>query len=254
MTRRNRHLATSYGLVGLGIGLLILVAGLYLYGQFEAWVEAQPRALTNARMIWPEELPLHLLPTPVSWPTSTPRPTALPTPTVTPTPTPKTHTPAFVSIPKLGIERTIIPVGLVMRGGQREWDTDKLFATRDRRDMVGHLEGTANLGQSGNIVLTGHNYNRGMYNWLGVFYPLGRLSKGDMVYVLSKDNVRFSYQVVDSEKVNWPPRTASDALKHVAHLTSTADETLTLMTCGGANFAPFPSRLYVTAKRINDLK
>jgi hypothetical protein len=26
---------------------------------------------------------------------------------------------------------------------------------------------------------------------------------------------------------------------------------LTLVTCGGANFAPFPSRLYVTAKRVD---
>ena len=254
MPRRKSLLVASYGLIGLGIGVLIFVTGLFLYGRFAAWVIAQPRALADARMIWPAELPPDLLPTPISRPTRTPLP--LPTPSSTPiaTSTPKIEIPALIAIPKLGIERAIIPLGRVTRGVQSEWDTDKLFATRDHRDLVGHLEGTANLGQHGNVILTGHNYNRGAYDWWGVFYTLDRLGKGDIVYVTSKNNVRFSYRVVQIEKVNWPPRSPAELLKHVAHLTSTADETLTLVTCGGANFVPFPSRLYVTAKRASDPK
>ena len=43
---------------------------------------------------------------------------------------------------------------------------------------------------------------------------------------------------------------AANMLAHITYLAPTQDETLTLVTCGGANFAPFPSRLYVTAKSV----
>ena len=52
------------------------------------------------------------------------------------------------------------------------------------------------------------------------------------------------------EKLAWPPRTAADTQKHMTHLTATAEETLTLVTCSGANLAPFPARLYVTARPV----
>jgi hypothetical protein len=144
-------------------------------------------------MIWPDVPPL--------------------TPLPTPTPVPQ---------PPVCIERTIVPVGTVLRGGTLEWDADNLFATSNRRDLVGHLEGTANPDQRGNIVLIGHNYNRG-YSWRGVFYALNRLQAGS----------------------------TANTLAHIAHLAPTQDETMTLITCGGANLAPFPSRLYATAKRVD---
>jgi hypothetical protein len=51
--------------------------------------------------------------------------------------------------------------------------------------------------------------------------------------------------------VEAPPRATANTLAHINHLAPTQDETLTLITCGGANFAPFPNRLYVTAKRVD---
>jgi len=39
----------------------------------------------------------------------------------------------------------------------------------------------------------------------------------------------------------------------MTHLTATAEETLTLVTCSGANLAPFPARLYVTARPVREV-
>jgi LPXTG-site transpeptidase (sortase) family protein len=158
--------------------------------------------------------------------------------------------PVWIEIPKLGVDRAIVPVGTVVRDEQVEWNAEGLFATQNRRDLVGHLEGTANPGQPGNVVLIGHNYNRGIYNWKGVFYSLRLLEVGDAVSILNQDDILFTYQVEQVEELPWPPRSSADTFQHILHLAPTTDERLTLVTCGGANFAPFPSRLYVTAKRV----
>lgn len=230
-----------------GSCLLILVVAIYAYGRFEAWAERQPRALTSSKIVWSEVPPLGSL----SLPTMTPLPATVPIATVTPLPAPiptegpTPGPPVLIRIDKLGVKRAIVPVGQVKRRGKLEWDTDRLFATSNRRDLVGHLQNTANPGEPGNIVLTGHNYNRGAYNWVGVFNRIGRLRKGDIIVLVNETDERFRYEVAQVEKVPL-----KNTLQHVGKLGPTRDETLTLATCGGANLAPFPSRLYVTAKRL----
>lgn len=242
MTRQRRISVVSSVLLFSGSCLLIIVFITYLYTRFEAWAQTQPRALTSDQMVWFEVPPM----TPLPSPTVTPLPTATPTPTPTPGP------PVQIKIPKIQVERAIVPVGLVNRGGRLEWDAQSLFATSGRRDVVGHLDGTANPGQQGNIILIGHNYNRGAYNWLGVFYSIHQLKEGDVIYLLNENNDIFSYQVEKVDKVRWKSYSDANALKHVVYLSPTQDETLTLVTCGGANFAPFPSRVYVVAKPLAD--
>jgi len=230
--------AAGSTLIYLGVCLLALVVGVYVYGLFEAWVHMQPRELVSSQMIWPKAPPF------TPWPSSTPVPS--PTPTPTPTPGP----PVRVEIPRLRIDRAIVPVGTVTRGGRTEWDAEKLFAASSRRDLVGHLDGTANPGQAGNIVLIGHNYNRGFFNWVGVFHSLRRLRKGDDIKLLNENDELFTFRVTEVKEVPFRPYSSADVLPHIVYLSPTRDETLTLVTCGGANFAPFPSRIYVVAKRI----
>jgi LPXTG-site transpeptidase (sortase) family protein len=236
----------SWILISLGSCLLILVAVTYAYGSFETWIQDQPRTLTSSEVVWLEVPPMTPLPSPTSTPLPTPTPTPIPTPTPTPTPGP----PVQVTIERLGIKRAIVPVGLVTWGGRLQWNDQKLFATSGRRDLVGHLEGTGNPGQPGNVVLIGHNYNRGAWYWYGVFYSLQRLKKGDVIQLLNADNELFSYQVEQVQKVRLRSRLDANTPIHAAYLAPTPDETLTLVTCGGANIAPFPSRVYVTAKRV----
>jgi LPXTG-site transpeptidase (sortase) family protein len=226
-------------LIYVGSCLLISVVGIYAYGHFEAWIQTQPRALVSTQVLWPEVPPL----------TPLPSPTPIPSPTPTPIPTP--GPPVHIEIPTLRVDRAIVPVDTVMRGERLEWNADQLFATASRRDLVGHLEGSTNPGQYGNIVLIGHNYNRG-YNWAGVFYSLHVLKEGDDIHLLNEDNVRFVYRVREVNKVTWRAYSNADVMTHITYLSPTQDETLTLVTCGGANIAPFPSRIYVIAKRVSE--
>ena len=185
------------GLIGLGLGLLLAVAGFLLYDRFATGLPTQPS--DSIALVRPVSLSPTPSPSPrrrVRAPPGRPplpadlrspgrrcrrgaggrRPRCRPRPDRRPVP-------ALLSIPKLKIERPIVTIGRVTRNGQTDWDTDSLYATKQRPDLVGHLKGTGSLGQSGNVVLTGHNYNRGRINWLGVFYSLNRLKPGDMVYV-----------------------------------------------------------------------
>jgi LPXTG-site transpeptidase (sortase) family protein len=235
-----RRVAIGSILIVTGACLLAVVVSMVVYGQVEAWVQAQPRVLVSTQIAWPRVPPMTALPSPTPVPS--------PTCTSTPTPTPTPGLPVLLEIPSLGIERAIVPVGTVAGQQGPEWDADKLFATSSRRDLVGHLEGSARPGQAGNVVLIGHNYNRGLYNWLGVFYALQTIEQDAVVRIVNENDEVLTYQVDSVDKVPW--RSASpDALPHIIYLSPTQDETLTMVTCGGANFAPFPSRIYVIAKR-----
>ena len=219
-------------LITFGVGLLVCVGGVFAYGYFETWAARQLQVLVSDQAIWPESVPLTPLP--------------IPSPGITPSPAPL----ARIEIPAIGVNRAVVTMGLVDRGGQLEWDTDSLFATASRPDLVGHLEGTGNLGQSGNIVLAGHNYNRGAFNWLGVFYSLGALQPGDLVHLVDENGVQFTYQVEQVDQLPWPAPSADVALAHMSHLAPSPDEKLTLLTCSGGTIAPFPARVYVTARRV----
>ena len=213
-------------LIYIGIGLLVCLGGVFAYGYFETWAAQQPQALVSNQESGPESGPL----------------TALPG--ISPA------RPARIEIPGIGVNRAVVTMGLVNRGEQVEWDTDSLFATSSRPDLVGHLEGTANPGQPGNIVLAGHNYNRGVFNWSGVFYSLGTLQPGDLVYLVDENDVRFTYRVDQVDQLPWPAASADVALAHIKRLGPSPDERLTLVTCSGGTIAPFPARVYVTARRV----
>lgn len=244
MTNKKWLFSLSSFLFSIGFCLILLTMGLFTYNYFQTWIINQPRAIASNHMIWPEVPPITPLPSPS--PTSLPSPT----PTIIPTPTPTPGPPIQVEIPKINVKRAVIPIDTITRNGQLEWDIEKLFATQNRHDLVGHLQGSTNPGQLGNIVLTGHNYNWGYYNWTGVFYSLNQLQKGDIVHLYSEEDRHYLYQVEQIEELIWQEGVVADIFSHIAFLSPTQNETLTLITCGGANLAPFPSRIYVRAKRI----
>lgn len=232
----------GFVLYGLGACLVLAVLGAHGYARFEARLAAQPRALVSTRVIWPKVPPMDILPsaTPVPTPTHVPALTRA---------VRRMSPPVRIEIPSLGVERAVVPLHTVTRGGKLDWDIESLFATGTRRDLVGHLEGTANPGQPGNVVLAGHNYNRGAYNWVAAFYSISRLKAGTAIRLLNAQNERFVYEVVRVEQVPFGGRPDGHTLQHVELFSSTTEETLTLTTCGGPNVAPFSKRVYVVAKR-----
>lgn len=95
---------------------------------------------------------------------------------------------------------------------------------RALREGVAHARGTAYPGERGNVYIFAHStdtfYNVNQYN--AVFYLLGKLSKGDEIYIYYQ-GIKIKY-LVEQVKVVSP----SD----IHYLTGNTDEnTLTLQTC-----------------------
>jgi LPXTG-site transpeptidase (sortase) family protein len=125
-----------------------------------------------------------------------------------------------------------------------DWDVDSLFRS-GRRDLVGHLEGTAFPGHPGNAILTGHNYG---YGHSGVFLRLGQLKAGDRIALVTEAGESLIYQVVRTDRIPWRRKTLDELARHLAYLSPVDEERLTLVSCGGS-VAPFLERIYVVAER-----
>lgn len=143
-------------------------------------------------------------------------------PTPTPTPAPGSEAPKRLIVPSLGIDTDVVPVGykLVDENGEltREWETADYAA--------GYHEGSANPGQAGNLVISGHNNIRGR-----VFRLLERAKPGDAIYVDTASGRRYVYMV--REQVIVPEAGVSDARhkENARYLAPSEDTRLTLVSC-----------------------
>lgn len=186
-------------------------------------------------------------PTPPADLTPTPQPAEeirAPSPTALPPSNPVVH----LQIPALKVKRAVVPVGLRRdNSGGMSWDTDAIFATNNRPDLVGHLIGSAYPGQGGNVILIGHNYNQVDYGWEGVFVNIKTLQAGDRIVIRGQDGREYAYIVQQVKQVPWRSGNAKELEKHLKFLGPVQSERLTLVTCGGANIWPFPARVYVIA-------
>ena len=176
-------------------------------------------------------------------------------PTITAALTP-THAPVSPSqpvvrlnIPNISVDRAVVDIGLVPgKNGGMQWDSDSLFATSSRQDLVGHLDGSALPGESSNIVLIGHNYDWGIFQWNGVFYNLKRLKPGDKIILFSQGGQRRVYRIEKVKEIPFNNNGNEEELfKHFKHMGPTESERLTLVTCGGANLWKWNKRVYVIA-------
>ncbi|MCJ7735145.1 MAG: class F sortase [Anaerolineales bacterium] len=131
--------------------------------------------------------------------------------------------------------------------GQIQYDTDSLFATSSRLDLVGQTITSVDPGGGSNIVLVGHNYNRGWYAWEGVFVNLNKLKAGDKIVLHTEDGSKHQYTVKKVMQIPWLYKTAAELNKHLNYLGPTSDERVTLVTCGGP-FGVWSARIYVVAK------
>lgn len=176
----------------------------------------------------------------------------MPSPPPEPTPAPSAGPVVRLVIPSIKVDRAVVPVDL-RRGssGQLEWNTEKLFSTRNRPDLVGQLAVSTNPGDGSNIVLLGHNYNEGGVFWEGVFVNLKSVKVGDHIIVYTQNGGEFTYQVRLVKKVPWREQNSKELEKHQKYIWPTEQEQLTLITCGGANIWPFPARIYVIAEPLS---
>ena len=179
----------------------------------------------------------------------TPGPTPSPLPAPSPSPTAMAYPAAVrIRIPAIGVDRSIIEVPLTYDSRSKTWTRDykKLFR-QGKKDLVGHHSGSASPGQPGNTILVGHNYGYGVN---GVFLRLGRLNRGQHIEVVNAAGQIFAYRVTDVKSVSWTTKDQQQLIQHQDYLAVDGSERLTLVTCGGSRWAPFPNRVYVVASPV----
>ncbi len=239
------------------IGVLLLALGVSAIGCQALPRQVRPAAARAADMesppsaattFTPPATPLATLsPTEPSPPVPSPNATPQPRPTAAPEPSPRAEAtaapgqeldeasrlmpiptgaiprgprkppPNRILIPSVGIDAKVISLGThVNENGELVWDTAP-FA-------VGHHNGTANPGEVGNVVMSGHISSRSEG---AVFKSLPEVKVGDGVVVVTKER-DFLYQIVDRQIVE-PGQ--------IEILNTDGGEMLTLITC-------FPDRVY----------
>lgn len=150
-------------------------------------------------------------------------------------PTPMSGIPLTQSV-QLMIPRAdvIAPVIRVHLGDGGTWNVSQLGYN------AGHLEGTAWLGQPGNIVLAGHvEMSDGSP---GIFAQLEQLNQGDQLLLIDGSSSRLVYEVTSIRRVE--PNDLS-----VLYPTDT--DQLTLITCGDYDLISnsYLIRIVVTSTR-----
>jgi len=205
---------------------------------------AEPPAPLQA--LGPEATPsptvVALTPSPsATMPTVKPAPPS-PTPTVvpaTPTPTPKMPPPTHIQIPSVGIDAPVVEVGydVVTIDGQQ------VIQWRVADYAAGHNNTSANPGEGGNIVISGHD------DWKGeVFRNLEHVKIGDLVILTNASGQRFTYRV---EEIHYRKEVGVPLQERLAtgmFLAPMPEERVTLVTCWP--YGIDDHRLIVVAKPV----
>lgn len=186
-------------------------------------------------------------PTPTVVPVTTERPSPTPSPTptpssvpteeilsgreshVTPQPTPDSP-PVRLVIPALDIDTPVVEVGweIVGTGDDRrsEWQTADYAA--------GHHINSANPGQRGNVVISGHHNIKGR-----VFEQISRdvdrnpprLKPGSEIYVYAADGRGYVYRVKEVLLLQEVGASEAQRRENARYMDQTEEPTLTLVTC-----------------------
>ncbi|MGQ9626558.1 MAG: sortase [Anaerolineae bacterium] len=183
--------------------------------------------------------------TPFSIPTSTqifiPPPTFTPiftpTPEFTPTPGPKPPA-ARISIPAIGVDAKVVEVGWKVKtvNGMKV----AIWETAD--NAVAHHRNSANPGEPGNVVMSGHHNIKGE-----VFRRLWELKAGDEIFLEATDEVRYRYVVQENLLFREEGLPLEERFAHARrYMAPTYDATLTLISCWP--YESFTHRVVVIAK------
>ncbi len=117
-----------------------------------------------------------------------------------------------IRIPKISLDARVREVQVQL--DTWEWEVADF--------MAGHHAGTANPGDTGNVVIAGHRDIRGK-----IFYNLDKLKKGDDIYLYSG---RGTYHYVVRKTLEVKPTS-------IEVMAPTTDARLTLITCTPVRFA-----------------
>jgi sortase A len=132
-------------------------------------------------------------------------------------------------IPSLGLDAPVVEVSWEVTFDGETWQS--VWQTAD--SAVGHHRDSANPGESGNIVMSGHHNTRGeVFRQVSeIGQPGSAFQTGDEIILVAQDGTRYAYTVVDWERFEENGTTADERRRHASFLGQTTDATLTLVTC-----------------------
>ena len=207
----------------------------------------RPPTLTPApRLLWeaPPEYtsaqitPVHSpsSPTPVRGEAEAPEPTPAPSLPVIAAP-PGTKPPTRLLIPSLALEVPVVEVSwdAVLEGGA--WKAVWQTAT----SAAGHHRNSANPGEAGNVVISGHHNTAGeVFREVSeIGQPGSRFGLGDEIILVAQDGLEYSYRVSAWDRFPEEDASEEERIQHARYLDQTPEPILTLVTCW-----PYESRTH----------
>ncbi len=113
-------------------------------------------------------------------------------------------------------------------------------------DAAGHLINTAQPGEAGNMVISGHNNLVGPNQFgVGLFAGLWNVKPGDMFYVIDAQGRAFEYQVTKSYPLKEEGQPAAVRAQHAQQiLADNGQPVATLITCWNGPVAPLSGNTY----------
>lgn len=146
--------------------------------------------------------------------------------------------PARIRIAALGIDAPVVEVGWAVAwresGAVGAWETV--------RDAAGHHRGSADAGQDGNCVLSGHSSDAGG----AVFQRLDEIALGQQVELEARNGQRSIYVVEEVARLDETAASEAQRKEHARWLEPTDEPVLTLVTCWPA--WAYTHRLVVRAR------
>lgn len=271
----NRRRTLSNLLIAVGAVVLLAVAGAFLWSQYRGWqlrarLQQTPAPIalstaaatasptpTRAVSPSPTALPPTAAPSTPSGPTTAPATPALtptqdasqPAPTASPVQRATTPLPVTASAgapvrlvipdPALRIDVPVVEMGWEVvqtaAGPQTEWVIPD--------NEAGHHMDSAQLGEAGNLVISGHNnihgrvFERISLAWPGQAEKVDAITErtdilnGRAVYLYNADGQRFDYEITDFLRLKDTGVSAAQRIENARFMRPTSDTRLTLVTC-----------------------
>ncbi|KUK77371.1 MAG: hypothetical protein XD93_0372 [candidate division WS6 bacterium 34_10] len=144
--------------------------------------------------------------------------------------------PKYITIPSIGVRGYIQAVGVDQKG---------LIAVPTNVHLAGWYVNSAKPGKQGLSIIDGHRDGTTIG---GIFRKLETLSKGDNILIEYGDGSKYTFEVVDLERLS-----IEDAFDFMYSKIDGADVQLNLVTCGGRwskELDTYEDRIIVRSKGI----
>ena len=137
--------------------------------------------------------------------------------------------PVAITIPYVGVEVAVKPIGWQVvprdKGRTTEWEV--------LPDAAGHHRGSANGGEAGNVVISGHNTpGGGVFEGLATLgYEEGPLPEDVYAYLEDARGAVYVYRLEERVLLPVLGATPEEVRSYVTYTQPTEDARLTLITC-----------------------